>query len=67
MKPLMLIPPAQAEALFDAWNEQSEDRFSSLPWLDDDTADETIPLPAAARGISQEAESAQQGARKRAA
>jgi hypothetical protein len=33
----MLIPPAQAEALYDAQEEAPvNDRFSPLPWLDDD-------------------------------
>ncbi len=42
MKPLMLIPPAQAEALYDAQEEaQTEDRFAPLPWLDDDSPEET--------------------------
>ncbi len=37
MKPLMLIPPAQAEALYDAQEEApTSDRFAPLPWLDDD-------------------------------
>lgn len=37
MKPLMLIPPAQAEALYDAQEEAPvADRFAPLPWLDDD-------------------------------
>lgn len=38
MKPLMLIPPAQAEALDDAQEEAPVlDRFAPLLWLDDDT------------------------------
>ncbi len=41
MKPLMLIPPAQAEALYDAQDEaQTGDRFTPMPWLDDDTLDD---------------------------
>jgi len=37
MKPLMLIPPAQAEALYDAQEEApTSDRFAPLLWLDDD-------------------------------
>ena len=37
MKPLMLIPPAQAEALYDAQPEAPVgDRFAPMPWLDDD-------------------------------
>lgn len=41
MKPLMLIPPAQAEALYDAQEETpTGDRFALLPWLDDDSEDE---------------------------
>ena len=45
MKPLMLVPPAQAEALYDA-QEQTfiGDRFAPLPWLDDDNSeDESHP------------------------
>jgi hypothetical protein len=38
MKPLMLIPPAQAEALYDAQEEApNADRAAPLPWLDDDS------------------------------
>lgn len=41
MKPLMLIPPAQAEALYDAQEEgQAGDRFAPMPWLDDDNQDD---------------------------
>ncbi len=41
MKPLMLIPPAQAEALYDAQGEApTGDRFAPLPWLDDDTSED---------------------------
>lgn len=40
MKLLMLIPPAQAEALFDALEEQPEQRFSARPWQDDDGLEE---------------------------
>ena len=50
MKPLMLIPPAQAEALYDAQQEaQTGDRFAPLPWLDDDNPDDdSRPKSAAA-------------------
>lgn len=41
MKTLTLVPPAQAEALFDSLEERPRDRFSSLPWQDDDTPQET--------------------------
>ena len=41
MKPLTLVPPAQAEALFDALEERSQDRFALLPWQDDDGMEET--------------------------
>jgi hypothetical protein len=49
MKSLMLVPPAQAEALYDAQTTAQEaprfeDRFACLPWLDDDSAEETMPL-----------------------
>ena len=67
MKPLMLIPPAQAEALFDAWREQADDRFGSLPWLDEDSTEDSIPLAMTARRSSKEADSTLQGSRKRAA
>ena len=41
MKPLMLIPPAQAEALYDAQEEApTGDRFAPLPWLDDDVSED---------------------------
>ncbi len=41
MKPLMLIPPAQAEALYDAQEEApSGDRFAPQPWLDDDALED---------------------------
>ncbi len=41
MKPLMLIPPAQAEALYDAQEEAPVfDRFAPLLWLDDDAEDD---------------------------
>ena len=43
MKPLILVPPAQAEALFDALEECSHDRFSLLPWQDDDSPEEAAP------------------------
>ena len=56
MKPLMLIPPAQAEALYDAQDFtvldglrddlrleslRPEDRITSLPWRDDESPEET--------------------------
>ncbi len=41
MKPLMLIPPAQAEALYDAQEEApNADRFAPMPWLDDDSSED---------------------------
>ena len=41
MKPLMLIPPAQAEALYDAQEEAPVyDRFAPLLWLDDDASED---------------------------
>ena len=43
MKPLMLIPPAQAEALYDAREEQPDERFWSLPWQDEDTLQDAGP------------------------
>ena len=48
MKPLMTVPPAQAEALFDAQDEGRDDyltelrrcdRTAALPWRDDDGDD----------------------------
>ncbi len=50
MKPLMLIPPAQAEALYDAQEETPVfDRFAPTLWLDDDAEDDGRgPLPAKA-------------------
>lgn len=54
MKPLMLIPPAQAEALYDAHEEAlAEDRFAPLPWLDDDNSDEDSRPKAASQKDSQ--------------
>lgn len=52
MKPLMLIPPAQAEALDDAQEEAPVlDRFAPLLWLDDDTFEDDprgrVPTPEA--------------------
>jgi len=67
MKPLMLIPPAQAEALFDAWHEQAEDRFGAIPWLDDDSTEDSVPLAITARRSPNEGDRLQQGSRKRAA
>ncbi len=50
MKPLMLIPPAQAEALCDAHEEAPVcDRLASLLWLDDDTSEEDSRLASPAR------------------
>lgn len=49
MKPLMLIPPAQAEALFDTLQGTAPedavpgDRFAPQPWLDDPWLDEDTP------------------------
>lgn len=41
MMPLTLVPPAQAEALYDAQDgAQIEDRFALMPWLDDDYAED---------------------------
>ncbi len=45
MKPLMSIPPAQAEALYDARQEQPDERFFSLPWQDDDALEDAGPPP----------------------
>lgn len=48
MKPMMLIPPAQAEALFDALAGAApgsvfpEERFAPQPWLDEDTPDDFV-------------------------
>lgn len=66
MKPLMLIPPAQAEALYDAQQEAPvSDRFAPTPWLDDDAfEDEARSRTPAANGDSSERRS---GLRRRAA
>ena len=44
MKPLIFVPPAQAEALFDM---QDDLRFGEFgprqPWRDDDGAEESLP------------------------
>lgn len=46
MKPLMLIPPAQAEALYDAQEDAPVCDRSAPPWLDDDSEDDGRgPLP----------------------
>ncbi len=51
MKPMMLIPPAQAEALFDAFAGTVPDggfldeRFAPQPWLDEDTPDDFVLFP----------------------
>ena len=46
MKPLMLIPPAQAEALYDAQEDAPVYDRSAPPWLDDDFEDDGRgPLP----------------------
>lgn len=48
MKPMMLIPPAQAEALFDAFagavpdDGSPKDRFATQPWLDEDAPDDFV-------------------------
>ena len=44
MKPLMTIPPAQAEALYDAREEPPDARFLSLPWLDDDALEDPASI-----------------------
>ena len=50
MKPLMLIPPAQAEALYDAHLETQEaaaqpERPAPTPWLDEDASDDDARPP----------------------
>ncbi len=41
MMPLTLVPPAQAEALYDAQGQTLiEDRFAPMPWLDDDYSED---------------------------
>ena len=41
MMPLTLVPPAQAEALYDAQDQtQIEDRFAPMAWLDDDYSED---------------------------
>ncbi len=48
MKPSISIPPAQAEALFDAFvgavpeDGSPEDRFAPQPWLDEDSPDDFV-------------------------
>ncbi len=50
MKPLMLIPPAQAEALYDAQEEAPvTDRFAPLFWLDDDLSEDDPRLRSPAK------------------
>ena len=50
MKPLMLIPPAQAEALYDAQEEVPAcDRLAPLLWLDDDAPEDDPRLVSSAR------------------
>lgn len=49
MKLLTLIPPAQAEALFDALEERPRDRFAALPWQDDDSPEEIASQPRTAQ------------------
>ena len=62
MKPLMFVPPAQAEALFDAFVGSSPedappgDRFAPLPWLDEDGPEEFVLFHAPPR--AREAEEA---------
>lgn len=60
MKPLIFIPPAQAEALFDAYEggEGEErllgDRLAPLPWLDEDGPEEIVLFRAASRASEEE-------------
>ena len=55
MKPMMFVPPAQAEALFDAHAGSSSeeappgDRFAPLPWLDEDAPDDLVLFHTAPR------------------
>jgi len=46
-QPLMLIPPAQAEALYDAAlkDEHMDQSFAPLPWRDDDSPEEISIRP----------------------
>ncbi len=44
MKPLIFVPPAQAEALFDTQDDlRSGDFGPRQPWLDDDGVEECLP------------------------
>ena len=53
MKPLMLIPPAQAEALNDAHEEApTGDRFAPPLWLDDDSSEEDPRLASPTRAAN---------------
>ncbi len=60
MKPLIYVPPAQAEALFDAHVGGSfeeappGDRFAPLPWLDEDAPDDMVLFHAVPRTREQE-------------
>ena len=47
MKPLICVPPAQAEALYDTQDElrddlRLDDRVTRLPWRDDESLDEPL-------------------------
>ena len=65
MKPLMLIPPAQAEALYDAQQEAPADRAAPIPWLDEDFfEDDPRPRTTATAADSQDR---RPGLRRRAA
>ncbi len=55
MKPLIFIPPAQAEALSDTQDDlRPGDAGPHQPWRDDDGAEELLPeiLPRQRRGIA---------------
>lgn len=55
MKPLMLIPPAQAEALCDAQEEAPAcDRLASPLWLDDDPSEDDVRGKAPPRADAQD-------------
>ncbi|MGI4791716.1 MAG: hypothetical protein ACRYFS_23085 [Janthinobacterium lividum] len=47
MKPMMFVPPAQAEALYDTQDDlrddlRLDDRVTRLPWRDEDNSEETF-------------------------
>ena len=61
MKPLMFVPPAQAEALYDTQDDlrddlRLDDRLTRLPWRDDESSEDLfnygIALPIVKEALS---------------